>query len=274
MRKEILSVSLIALFIVSTCCAYADTPAIQYAPAEQNNEYQTYQTQYPVPVNNYQTQGYDAGMNNNLQNYNNTNYNVNPQQQLQGNVIFVPANTTFPAVVMNTLDSEVLKAGDSVSLFLGSDFYYGPKLIAGAGSRVNGTVLKSKKGGLGNRNGQLEIKFTNIVTTTGQMLPISARIETEDGSGILKAGTKMDVAASYAKNIGVGTASGAVLGTAMGALSSGSVGKGAIYGTALGGGLALAKSLAERGNSVQIPQNAQINLVLDQPLTVSSNTTF
>ncbi|MBQ3640996.1 hypothetical protein II906_03605, partial [bacterium] len=94
------------------------------------------------------------------------------------------------------------------------------------------------------------------------------------GSGILKAGTKMDVAEAYAKNIGVGAASGAVLGTAMGALSSGSVGRGAIYGTALGGGLALAKSIAERGESVQIPQNAQINLILDQPLTVSTNTVY
>ena len=258
MKKHILSISLIAMLFTGTSLVLADTPAIQYAPAEEANEYQT---QYPVPANNYN------------QATNTNTHNVN-QQQLQGNVVFVPANTAFPAVVMNTLDSEVLKAGDSVSLFLGSDFYYGSKLIAGAGSRVNGTVIKSKRGGLGNRNGQLEIKFTNIVTTTGQMLPISARIQTEDGSGVLKAGTKMDVATAYAKNIGIGTASGAVLGTAMGALSQGSVGKGAIYGTAVGGGLALAKSLSERGENVQVPQNAQINIVLDQPLTVSSNTSY
>ena len=275
MRNEILSITMVALMLTMPCVAFADTnyefkaPTIQYAPAEQNMNYQvpanTYQTQYPLPVNNYQTQGYSNGA------YNNMNYN---QQQYTGKVIMVPANTSFPATVMTPINSETMRVGDSVTMYLGSDFYYGNNLIAGAGSKLHGTVLQSKKGRLAGRNGKLEIKFTNIVTSTGQMIPISARIQTEDGTGILKAGSVADVSKDYAKNTAVGAASGAVLGTAMGALSGGKVGRGAVYGTAVGGGLGLIRSVANKGENVEIPQNAILNIVLDQPVTVSSNTPF
>ena len=263
MRKELLSISLIVMLAVPSV-SFANVnydiqqnPAVQYAPVEDYS----YQTQYPLPVNSYQSQG-----------YNNSNYSY--ANNLQGNVVMVPANTSFSASAMTPINSETANVGDSVSFYLGSDFYYGKHLIAGAGSRINGTVLKAKKGGFGQRNGQVQIKFTNIVTPTGQMIPLSAKIQTEDGSGILKAGTAKDTTKEYVKDAGVGAAAGAVLGTAMGALSSGSVGKGAIYGTAVGGGLGLVKTVFEKGGNVEIPQNAQMNIVLDQPITVSSNTPY
>lgn len=60
----------------------------------------------------------------------------------------------------------------------------------------------------------------------------------------------------------------------MGALSGGKVGKGAVYGTAVGGGLGLIRSIANKGENVEIPQNSILNIVLDQPVTVSSNTPY
>ncbi len=267
MRKELLSLSIIIAMASAPCLSFADsnynviTPAIQTIPASSNS----YQSQYPLPVNSYQTQGY---------NYNNYGYGNYNNGQLQGNVVMVPANTSFPATSMTSISSETAKLGDNVSFYLGSDFYYGNKLIASAGSKVNGTVIKAKKGGLGNRNGQLQVRFTNIITPTGQMIPISASIQTNDGTGILKAGTAKDVSKEYAKDAAIGAAAGAVLGTAMGALSGGSVGRGAVYGTAVGGGMGMAQNLFERGGNVEIPQNAQMNIVLDQPVTVSSNTPY
>lgn len=258
MKKELLSVAIIASFILTPCMGFAaENYTVQTTP-QVPQYYNNGQTQYPLPVNSFQNQGYNG----------NFNYNYS---QLQGNVIMVPANTSFTASTMMPISSETAKAGDSVTFYLASDFYYGNNLIAGAGSRINGTVLQARKGGLANRNGRIEIKFTNIVTPYGQMIPISARIQTDDGTGVLKAGTAKDSAKEYAKDIGVGAAAGAALGTAMGALSSGSVGKGAIYGTALGGGLGLSKTLIERGGNVEIPQGAQMNIVIDQPITISSN---
>ena len=263
MRKEILSISIVAMMIATPCLSFANEnytmiePVYQEVPAVN----QQYQTQYPLPVNNsYQTQGFEYQ----AQNYNN----------LQGNVVMVPANTSFEAVSMSPISSENASVGDSVSFYLGSDFYYGKNLIAAAGSRVNGTIIKAKKGSWGNRNGQIQIRFTNIVTPTGQMIPISASLQTSDGSGILKAGTAKDVTKEYAKDATVGAAAGAVLGTAMGALSGGSVGRGAVYGTAVGGGLGIIKTVFEKGGNVEIPQNAQMNIVIDQPITISSNTPY
>lgn len=267
MRKEFLSIAIIAFMISTPCLSIAadtytaQTPAVQYAPAETNYGYQT---QYPLPSQTYQHQGY----------YNANYINNNINDQLHGNVIMVPANTSFAASALTPLSSETAQLGDSVTFYLGSDFYYGSNLIAPAGSRINGTVLLAKKGGFANRSGKIRVKFTNIVTPTGQMIPISASIQTSDGTGILKAGTAKDAAVEYAKDTGVGAAAGAVLGTAMGALSGGSVGKGAIYGTAVGGGLGLVKTVFEKGGNVEIPQNAQVNIVIDQPITVSANNPY
>ena len=127
---------------------------------------------------------------------------------------------------------------------------------------------------MANKNGKIQIRFSHILTPTGQMIPITASIETEDGSGILKAGTAKDVTKEYIKDAAIGAGLGAALGTAMGALSRGSVGKGAIYGTAIGGGMGVLSSLIERGGNVEIPQNVQMTIVLDQPVTVTSNTPY
>ena len=60
----------------------------------------------------------------------------------------------------------------------------------------------------------------------------------------------------------------------MGALSHGQVGKGAIYGTAIGGTMGIISAVMNRGDNVDIPQNAQLKIVLDQPITISSNSSF
>ena len=261
MKNFILTLCAISCFGISSVFAneYVTT---NYAPAEQPNEYQT---QYPLPVNNYQAQGYQS---NNLQNYYNT------AQNLQGNVVMVPASTVFNACLMSPLSSQYSKVGDNISMYLNNDFYYGNTLIAGAGSRLNGTVVKARKGGFAGKNGNLELRFSNIITPTGQVIPLSARVQTDDETGVLRVATAKDTVGQYAKNAGIGAASGAVLGTAMGALSSGKVGKGAIYGTAVGGGIGLVSALFDKGENVEIPKNAQLNIILDQPITLSSNSPF
>ncbi len=266
MKKQLLSILILSMMISSPLVAFADEYyTSQYAPAEQANEYQT---QYPLPVNNYKTQGYTPAQ----QNPNANNYTT--ADNLRGNVIMVPANTTFNANLMSPLSSEYTKVGDNVSMYLDNDFYYGTKLIAASGSRLNGTVIKARKGGYAGKNGNIQIRFTNLITPTGQVIPLSAHVETDDGSGILKAGTARDVVGDYAKNVGIGAASGAALGTAMGALSHGQVGKGAIYGTAIGGTMGIISAVMNRGDNVDIPQNAQLKIVLDQPITISSNSSF
>ena len=288
MRKELISLSIISMMIFSPCFCMAAgkhkaiKPVVQEATSQEYSDYQTdyplpsaedyekpyvqpavsqpqqneYQSHYPVPVNHYQSQGY------------------NNSDQLRGNVVLVPANTSFPAIVATPISSETANVGDGVTFFLDSDFYYGGKLIAAAGSKVNGTIISVKRGGMASKNGKIQIRFSHIVTPTGQIIPITASVQTDDGSGVLKAGTVKDSALSYAKDTVIGAGVGAALGTALGALSRGGVGRGAIYGTAIGGGMGIIAALMERGGDIDIPQNVQMNIVLDQPVTVSSNTPY
>lgn len=188
---------------------------------------------------------------------------------LQGKVVYVPSGISFPATATMELSSESLNLGQSVCIALSQNFYYNNTLIAPIGSSVNGTVIQVKKAGRAGINGQLMVKFTNIITPYGQMIPISGKIQTDDGTGLIKGGTKMDSAKEYAKDIAIGSAAGAVAGVIMGPLSGGKVGKGAVYGTAVGAGLGVAKSVWDKGEAASIPAGTVINIVLDQQITFS-----
>ena len=200
--------------------------------------------------------------------FTNVNYSaaVAAQQNtpLQGKVVMIPAKTVIPATATMELSSENLVLGQSVTAAISNDFYYNNTLIAPVGSSVNGTVIQVKKAGRAGVNGQLMIKFTNITTPYGKMIPISAKIQTEDGTGLLKGATKAESATEYAKDIAIGSAAGAVAGVIFGPLSGGEAGKGAAYGTAVGAGAGLAKSIWDKGVPAAIPVGSSINIVLDQ----------
>lgn len=205
-------------------------------------------------------------------------YNNNPTSMpaqypqgnvLQGNVVMVPAGTPIKASVTAPISSENLTAGQNVTLSLNSDFHYCGKLVAPAGSFVSGTVVEASKAKHGSMNGKLCIRFNMLTTPYGTQIPISAVIRTDDGTGVLVGGTKMDVTKEYAKDIAVGSAAGALSGVVFGALAGGSVGRGAALGTAVGAGGGLIKSAWDKGNDVEIPSGASIDLMLTQPMTVS-----
>ena len=202
-------------------------------------------------------------------------YSTYTQQQsyntetLKGKVVMIPAGVSIPALTNTVLSSETLSLGQSISIPVSNNFYYNNSLVAPSGSSINGTVVQVKKAGRAGINGKLMIKFTNIITPYGQMIPISGHIKTDDGTGLLVGGTKADSAKEYAKDVAVGAGAGAVGGVVMGALSGGKVGKGAAYGTAVGAGVGLAKSLWDKGVAVEIPAGAQIDIVIDQPITVT-----
>ena len=188
---------------------------------------------------------------------------------LRGSVVTVPAGQSIPALVTMPLNSANLTLGQTVTVALGSDFYYNNNLIAPAGSSVTGTVLEVSKAKRGSINGKLMLRFTQIITPYGIQIPISAIVKTSDNSGMLVGGTKADVAKDYAKDLTVGAGAGAVSGVVFGALAGGDIGKGAALGTAVGAGGGLIKSVWDKGDDVVIPANSNIELVLTQPITVN-----
>lgn len=198
------------------------------------------------------------------------NNNIQNSNSLQGRVTYVPAGAVTSVMLTSPLSTETTMVGSPVGATLVQDFVYNNKVIAQKGSTVSGTVVKARKAGIANRDGQIQVVFNNITTPQGYNIPINAVFKTDDNTGILKGGTKKDAAKEYAKDAIIGAGAGAALGTAMGALASGSVGKGAIYGTALGGGLGVVKAVANKGTNFTIPASAYMDLYFTQPITLSA----
>lgn len=198
-------------------------------------------------------------------------YAQNASQALSGYIVTVPAGINISATTMSELSSQTATVGQLVSFALPSGFYYNNVCIAPAGSTIQGNVINVRKGGHAGKNGQLQLRFTQINTPYGSVIPVSAMIKTTDGSGILVSGTAKDTTKAYAKDLTVGAGAGAVLGLTMGALAGGSVGRGAAYGTAVGAGAGLAKSLWDKGIDVVIPANSTLELTIDQPITVQAS---
>ena len=188
---------------------------------------------------------------------------------LKGSVVTVPAGQSFKAVLMAPISSETAYNGQTITLALNSDFYFNGKRIAPAGSSVTGTVIEVSKANHGTLNGKLTLRFTQIITPSGQTIPISAVVKTDDNTGTLIGGTKFDIATEYGKDVAIGAGAGAVLGTIAGPLSGGSVGRGAALMTAVGAGGGLVKSIWDKGTDVTIPANAGIELIITQPITVN-----
>lgn len=201
--------------------------------------------------------------------YPDNNQGSGKNQTLKGRVVTVPPGVQFPAVVSTPISSEYLTLGQPVSVTLGSDFYYNNTLIAPAGSTVSGAVTAVTKAKHGTINGQLRLRFTEITTPYGTRIPISAAVRTDDGTGLLKGGTKMDTTKEYAKDIAVGSAVGALGGLVASAISGGAIGKGTAIMTGVGAAGGLAKSIYDKGVDVVIPSGSTINLCVDQPITVN-----
>ena len=207
-----------------------------------------------------------------LQNYAQQPIYYNNNEPLKGSVITVPAGESISAVLTTELSSATANTGDSVNLVLTGDYVYNNKTIAPAGSTIKGTVIEASSAKHGSMNGKLCVRFTQITTPAGNAIPISAVIKTNDSTGILVGGTKMDVTKEYTKDLAVGSAAGALSGLVFGALAGGDkLGRGVALGTAVGAGGGLIKSAIDKGNDVEIPANASIELMLTQPITASAS---
>lgn len=243
----------------------------QSLPPLQDNSgsYTTYGNNYNNNNNSGYNQGYQQPSNNYNNNYGSYNNNyANPQ--LQGRVSSAPAGTTMMATANSTVSSEYARVGDKFQAVLGTAITgQDGSLILPSGAQLEGQVVMVTPAGRAGKSGVLDIRFTSAMMPNGQRVPLSAKIQTEDGTGLIKGdSTKMRVGKAAGRTA-VGAGLGAALGTAMGPLSGGSVGKGAIYGTAIGGGLGLANAAWKKGDDAVLPSGEPINIVLDQPLTVS-----
>ncbi len=203
------------------------------------------------------------------QNYGQQNYNTLPP--LQGHVATAPMGTAMTVRLPNSISSEYAAIGQRINTTLSSDLSIAGNVILPVGSIIEGQIVDVKKAGRFNKNGILNIRFTNAITPNGQRIPLSAKIATEDGTGLIKGGTTTNAVVETAKRTAVGAGLGAVLGTGVGAASGGKAGKGAVYGTAIGSGVGLFSNVMSKGKEAIINAHSTLNIVLEQALTLNIN---
>ncbi len=196
-------------------------------------------------------------------------YNLPP---LQGRVITVPVGTVISgATLTRTISSQYITPGDPIVFTLNQPYYFAGTEVLPAGTSIQGNAVIAQKAGFTGQYGKLKIMLNNATLPNGQRIPVSGKIVTEDGTGILTGGTTTGRVTNVAKNTAVGAGAGALLGLIGSAVSGGKKGKGTAIMTGIGGGLGLGKSLIDKGNDVVLEAGQPLDIMIDQPLTVGGN---
>lgn len=225
MKKILIFLSVVILIIL-----ISDIEAFAKIKKQKNKQeviQEVKEVSYPIPSKNYKVQDYKG-----------INYNDSEDK-----FIMIPVNTIFTVKALNPISSETAKKGDRALFYFGSDFFYKNKLVAPLGSKLIGTVVTVKKD-------ELLINFTKIQTSTGQLIPVYAQIETKDGSGVVKSGNIKENTAVNIEN------------------------NSKIYTSEAGGMYGIGKLINTENGTVVIPQNSSVNVILNQPITVLSNTPY
>jgi hypothetical protein len=188
----------------------------------------------------------------------------------------------IPIALKSAISTETARPGDAVEAEIAQTVNLGDTAIP-AGSVIQGRITEAASGQRLGRSGMLGMKFENLKTPDGQTVPISAHIvggvgkydQVGSESGIIKGENTSDKVKQALVRGGIGAGSGAVLGTAIGAIAHGGrgAGRGAIAGTAIGGALGVAESfLMRKGNDVKVGSGQTLNLQLDAPASLAVST--
>lgn len=235
-----------------------------------------------------QNSGYDSNSYNGPSASSNQNYNGAPVNNYQrGRVSFVPAGLVIPVTLNTAVSTNVARPGDMVQATLSQNVNLGDSVIP-AGSVVTGRVTDAKSGGFLGRAGMLTFKFNSLRTPNGAEVPMSAHIvgglgkyaEVGSQSDTFAGETWKNKAGQTAMRGALGAGAGAALGTAIGAIAAHGhgytgrgIGRGAWSGAAIGGGVGVADGLLLRkGKQVNISSGLPLQLQLDAPMSLSSNT--
>lgn len=189
-------------------------------------------------------------------------------QNFAGSVSYLAVGTPMQAVINETISSEFTRAGERITLSLGSPVYSGSSLAFPAGALVEAEVIESSPAGRAGAPGKLDFRLIALLTPDGGRIPLSASLDqnrfslTADNHARTK---------HYAKATAAGAAGGALSGLIGGAISGGKVGRGAALGTAVGSGLGILGGTIKKGKELTIIKGTQIPFVLDKPLQIGNS---
>ncbi len=164
----------------------------------------------------------------------------------------IPAGTSIPVRITQTLDSATTQQGESFSGSISSDVLVDGIVAIPQGSAVSGRVDAVQEAAHFKGNSLLTVSLTNI-SRRGERIPVSTDAYSKEGAGRGK---------NTAVKTGIGAAAGAVLGGIFGG------GSGAAIGAAAGGGTGAGINAVTRGQQVQIPSESLVSFRLSSPINV------
>jgi type IV secretion system protein VirB10 len=182
--------------------------------------------------------------------------------------LVVPADTTIPLVLKNTLNSRTAHVGQAVYCETIFPITVGNRIVIPTGTAVKGSVTQVVRPGRVKGRAQIGVRFETIVLTNGTTRPLRATLSGFGGTGEEKFNSKeskVEGASSKGEDAGR-IATTATQGTVIGGLTSRS-GKGAGIGALSGGVGGLIWVLASRGKEVVLPSGTNFEIQLSAPLS-------
>jgi len=194
-----------------------------------------------------------------------------------GSALMLPAETTIPLRLMNTINSRTTQVGQALYFETIFPITAGNRIVIPRGSSVKGSITEVVRPGRGKaKKAQIGLRFETLVLPNGTTLPLRATLSGFGGTG--KEGfqpkeSKIEGASSKGEDVGKvaeTTITGAELGTIVGAADR-SVGKGLGIGSLAGAGGGLIWILASRGKDIILPSGTNFELQLNSPLAFSQD---
>jgi type IV secretion system protein VirB10 len=198
----------------------------------------------------------------------------NGPPQSSASTLVVPADTTIPLRLLNTINSRTVQPGQAIYCETIFPITVGNRIVIPRGSSVKGAVTKVVRPGHLKGKGQIGIRFETLILPNGTTHSLRATLSGFGGTGregFQPKESKIEGASSKGEDAGKvaeTTITGAEIGTIAGA-ASGSPLKGLGIGSLAGAAGGLVWIVAGRGKEIVLPSGTNFELQLSVPLTFS-----
>ncbi len=195
-----------------------------------------------------------------------------PAESPSSSKIVVPADTTIPLILENTINSKSAFVGQAIYCESIYPITVGNHIIIPKGSSVRGTVTQVVRPGHVTGRAQIGLRFDQLILPNGTTRQLRATLAGFGSEGDAKfkpnegkvegGGSKGNDAGTVART----TIPGAEIGTIVGA-TKGVPLEGLGIGSAAGAATGLVWILAKRGKDLVLPHGTSLDLRLSQPVT-------
>jgi hypothetical protein len=180
----------------------------------------------------------------------------------------VPANTTIPVSLRNTISSRTAYVGQAIYCETVYPIAVNDRIVIPVGSYVKGAVAQVVRAGRVKGTAKIGLRFESITLRNGVTRPLRATLSSYGGNGaegFSRDEGKIEGESSKKEDVGKIATTG-VQGALIGAIAG--RGKGAGIGAGGGGAAGLIWILATRGKELVLPPGTSLELQLTAPLTL------